>query len=452
MGRKTSGKYESKKPAKMVSKKGRYESPKTDKKATRKKSDIDQEKIEAAEQVLEKYVPMIEELAKASADLLVGVAMRPVHKKLEKIQASFEAKREALDGVKNISKRIDRAIANAAKQEEQRLENFEKRYSPSIRSEDLEDKVGFRTAVTLGRTMIGSFSARVAKTPYTLAARYQALRGNEAKQNELLVMAKNASREVMGGLSKKNFDYLLDTKRIIKTFNAVDDHTTHYEQREAKVDAARGATERFVKRNKDGKVRSEVSLKLAHIGKKRIFKADDRAETIEDIGNWVARKAALKGHHKFARNVANKTVQKSDNLIKKAYNKNRKLIIATERVFDFADRRRKNIENAGIFIENLGKGITREASEEWKEAKDGFSGWMEDIETRREQQKVRRKFKSADRKVSTLSLLQRGAKGVLDMVESSLANAQRAKAAAQLDLEMNPENRKPKETSRGDRG
>ena len=570
MGKK-SGKYESKKPAKMVSRSGKYESKKTDKtadkKETRKKSDIDQEKIEAAEQVLEKYIPMLEELAKASGDILVGVAMRPVHKRLEKIQEAFEAKRNALSGVKEISAKIDRAIANAAKQEETRLENFEKRHVDSIKSEDLEDRVGFRTAVTLGRTMVGSFSARVAKMPYTLAASYQALKGNEVKQRELLVMAKNASREVMGGLSKKNFDYLLETKRIIKTFNKVDDYTTHYEQRGVKVDTTRAATERFVNRNTDGNVRREVSLKLAHIGKKRIFKADDRAELIEDVGNFIARKAALRGKHQFAEAVSEKTVEKSDNLIKKVYNKNRrlyeqldkrvetydsvarvnrkvnaemelrkkssnryantwakrhnetlgtkviklassanmararftaksdmkittlyakavnvlgfsehgrnvteevgmraeerlwdaeianrKLMVNTDRVFGFAERRKANVKNAGEFIENLGKGMASDVSREWKDAKDGFSSWMDDVESRREQQKVRRKFKTADRKIGALSLLQKGAKGVLSMVESSLTNAEEARAAAQLDLDMNPESKKKsKGTSRDDR-
>ena len=81
--------------------------------------------------------------------------------------------------------------------------------------------------------------------------------------------------------------------------------------------------------------------------------------------------------------------------------------------------------------------------------------FLHEIEVRREQQKVKRKFKPASKKINVIKLLESGAQKVLDEVQGSLYDVKQSRAAAQIDLDMNPEkNKKEKQrvkSSREDR-
>ena len=127
---------------------------------------------------------------------------------------------------------------------------------------------------------------------------------------------------------------------------------------------------------------------------------------------------------------------------------NRSIRKNSDRVFGFSEKRAKNRENAGSFMDALKRGISLGSL---KESKGEFSAWIEDVEAKREQQKVKRRFNFAGKKIGMLELLERGAKGVLSKVQGSLGDAREARAAAQLDLEMNPEEKSTKKPTRDDR-
>lgn len=524
--------------------KGKFESSK-------RKSELDEEKIQAAEQVLKKYKPMVEELSGAAWDIISGTTMRPIHTKLEKIQAKYEAKMNALGNVKKVSEALNLNIEGKITQEKGKIEEFEQKQDKDIRSEDLENTVFRRNFKTLSRTMFGSVSARVAKMPYTLAARYQALKGDDKKREELLATAGAIVKDILDDVEAKNIQSMQKTQERIDKFNEVDTKTTHYSMREKKVAAVNTMTSQFLDKNKKGAVRRNISIGLAAIGDGRRFRGNIAAQVIEDVGNFAARKAALLGLDTVADKVAEQTVKKSDKIIRNVGKKNKalynelnrrtqgydnaakvtrstkqnldgkqnraranannweknqkstgfttkvgmkgiklanravtastklvgkgemavtemyaktasvigfdkhgKTVMAnaqsrnearmdqaenfnkglrktTDRVFAFKDRRKQNIKDVGKFFGELGKDVA-----------ESLGDFTSDIEAKRTQQQAKRKFKAADRRVGNLELVTKGAQKVIDLISPSLNDARTEMAAAQAELNLNPERSK----------
>ena len=83
-----------------------------------------------------------------------------------------------------------------------------------------------------------------------------------------------------------------------------------------------------------------------------------------------------------------------------------------------------------------------------KQPKGELSSWMEDIEKRRVAQKVKKRYTATGKKSGVLELLERNSKNVLTRVQTSMHTNRTARAAAQADLDMNPEKNKEKRTSR----
>ncbi|MBR3613907.1 MAG: hypothetical protein IKL55_01865 [Clostridia bacterium] len=543
--------------------------------SSKKKSQAIQEKIDNAKEVLEKEKITFKELSTASVDILTGSIKRPIYQKLESMQATYETKKaELLElyGIKKeeifgdiikYSRNANSSIKSVIEKEVQGIERFEQRMEPLFQSEDIDDSMSFRTIKMYAKTYIGSYSARLARTPYTLAACYQALKGNTRKQEELLSKATRASRKVIDRMRTENRKFAKETEARTRKFNEVDDSTTHYREREASAKSANNATQEYIQKNLNGKFRRKVSIRLSDIGAKRTFRANKVAEKIEDVGNWVARKAAIKGYLGLADKTAKKTIEASDYIMKKAaeinemtYKKTDSIIQGHENVsaisnratreiakaefqakaatnqwikhrgnslkakgiklannaitstttffasndikisefyaraisnlglneksqevmrnarkrtqnvmigaenvnqtmrseFRFSIKRSKNIESSRSFINSLKKGITMGSL---RDKKGEFSSWIDEIEVRREQQKVKRKFKPASKRINVIKLLESGAQKVLDEVQGSLYDVKQSRAAAQIDLDMNPEkNKKGKQrvkSSREDR-
>lgn len=586
--KKAKGKYESSnKKRTPTSYKGKYEKKRETSRYESteriKKSQQDEEKIKAAEAVIEKYRPMLEELSGATWDIISGTIMRPIHEKLEKIQAEFDSRKESLDKVNRYESQINSAIEKRKKAQIEKLEKLEQSLDKDIKSEDLEDKVGMRTMRVLTRTMVGSFSARVSKMPYTLAARYQALMGNDEKRNELLKKARKISGRKVKKIRQKNEAYNNKTRSRVKKFNEVEEQTDNYDMRKSKVEALNGLEDKFLKKNEKGSVRRNISLNIAKTASKRIYRGEKISEIIEDVGNWIGRKAALSGlddiadfASKHTSNLANsvlrtvgkrnnrsyqtlnrrvdaydevastakytieslkrkqiaskskadaweknqtstgfttrigtegvkavnrattssaKFVGKSDMKIAELYAKsvsligfdeygktvaekaeirsqrrmdkaeefNKKLRAGTDRVFGFKERRKENIIAAGKFFKELGGGLNLEITETWNETKGAFGDFMSEIESRKAQHQLKRRFKAAERKESNLGVKESilkyfsdKASSVVRKLDTSLENvrleqqsAQSEKIAAQAELKLNPEKNK-KVTSKKD--
>lgn len=546
---KRDGKFESNEPPKIKSKNGRF---------MQNSGRNVQREIEEARRVLEPEEERYKVLVKASKDILNGTITRPINQKLQKIQDAYEAKKEELFGqIISKSKKIDSSIMNAIEKEMQGISKFEHRLEKKFKSEDLDDSMSFRNIRMYGKTFTGLISARLAKTPYTLAARYQALRGNTEKQQEFLFKATRASRRVIEKLRTQNRKFAKETEARTDKFNEVDDLTTHYREREAKYAEAEKTTSTYLKENsKEEGLKKKVTLRLANIGKKRVYAAAYIAESIEDAGNWVSRKSAIMGGFKIADFAAKKTVKASDYLMDRAIRKNAEAYAKTDDIvqgiedaktasnfgkkkiaikefqstrvangwarikgnslkargirlanyavtsttkffansdmkiseyyaralanlgltekskevmnkaeertlnsmdkaenvnkyvrdtFGFSIKRRRTVDSSRGFMEMIKKGIS---TGQLKQPKGELSSWMEDIEKRRVAQKVKKRYTATGKKSGVLELLERNSKNVLTRVQTSMHTNRTARAAAQADLDMNPEKNKEKRTSR----
>lgn len=546
---KRDGKYESNKPPKIRSNTGRFMQNNT--------RNV-QKEVEEARRVLDDEEKKYEVLVKASNEILKGTITRPINKRLQKIQDAYEAKKEELFGeIIAKSKKIDSSIMNAIEKEMQGFNKFEHRLEAKFKSEDLDDSMSFRNIRMYGKTFRGYISARMAKTPYTLVARYHALRGNKEKQDEFLFKATKASRKVIEKLRTDNRKFAKETEARTDKFNEVDDYTTHYREREAKYNKSKKDTEEYLKANsKEDGLKKKVTLRLADIGQKRIFVAAYVAASIEDAGNYIARKSAIMGGFKIADFAAKQTVKASDYLMDRAARKNLESYAKTDAIvqgiedakkatihgkkeiaikeftstlvanrwakirgnslkargiklannavtsttrffansdmkisefyarslanlgltekskevmdnagkrtlksmddaeeinkyvrdnFGFSIKRRRTVDSSRGFMEMIKKGIS---TGQLKQPKGELSTWMEDIEKRRAAQKVKRRYTSNGKKTNILERLERNSKNILTRVQTSLNTNRTARAAAQADLDMNPEKNKEKRTIR----
>lgn len=306
-------------------------------------------------------------------------------------------------------------------------------------------------------------------------------------------------------------------------------------EREQAVEAEKIESREFYRRNR--KSDSKRSLRVARAGKRRILRANKRAELVENIGKIRARNQASKGKYVDARKISKKAIERSDKIIQKAITKNEKLYgkferkrfikesveattaeineeyakdaensskwneknpdnkiakiingfgkadisvkrftakadmgiaslyarsanfmgfsdhakmvieeiaMATEervrysrvnnenvrasadRVFGFAERRRKNLESAEAFIETLSRDVITGVTEGWTHLNDDLATWLEDIDYKRGQPMPQRNYNLAFASGGYVSnSFQARSRNVLNFVEGSLTGNQR---------------------------
>lgn len=131
-------------------------------------------------------------------------------------------------------------------------------------------------------------------------------------------------------------------------------------EREQKIEAEKVESREFYRRNR--KSDSKRSLKIARVGKRRILKANRRAELVEALGKAIARNQASKGKYASARKISRKAIERSDRIIQKAITKNSKL-------YGKFERKR--------FIKELVKSTTAEINEEYNKDEVNSSEWAE---------------------------------------------------------------------------
>ena len=84
-------------------------------------------------------------------------------------------------------------------------------------------------------------------------------------------------------------------------------------EREQKIQAEKLESREFYRRNR--KSDSKRSLKIAKAGKRRILRANKRAELVENLGKMRARNQASKGNYRDARKTSRKAIEKSNKII-----------------------------------------------------------------------------------------------------------------------------------------
>ena len=444
---------------------------------------LPEDKVKAAKQIIEKCKPAIEEFRNAAEKILKSSQMRPVYNKLLEIQEKYNKKIELMRPVKETSKKVGKQIDATLKEEYIKIEKFEKKHQSDIQSEDLEGAVLFRNSIAAGKVLFGRLSVRLAKTPYTLAARYQALKGDTKKQNQMLMKGSMAARRVIKNIQAENRRYAKETGKRIKTFNAVDDYTTHYKEREDRVEEIDRKNTEYYEATKtaDPKKRSICRAAINKVNS-RTYRGNKLAETIENLGNGLARTSAIIGQHRLAEIVAEKTISVSDDVIKKVAQKNVETLTKADpnrkqttkerlgaiaqnlggdiwetaqiarREFKFREKRAVNAKKARTIFSEAGKEIGEEFSESWKETRDVFKDLVSEMESKRAESKMQRKYTREKAESKPLVLLKTNARRVNDLIRPQLLRVQNV--AAQIDIAMNPEkNRRKnnKEKESGDR-
>ncbi len=137
-------------------------------------------------------------------------------------------------------------------------------------------------------------------------------------------------------------------------------------EREQKIEAEKVESREFYRRNR--KSDSKRSLKIARDGKRRILKANRRAEFVEKLGKAIARDQASKGKYASARKISRKAIKRSDRIIQKAITRNSKL-------YGKFERKR--------FIKELVKSTTAEINEEYNKDEVNSSEWSENNRNRK---------------------------------------------------------------------
>lgn len=133
-------------------------------------------------------------------------------------------------------------------------------------------------------------------------------------------------------------------------------------ERKQKIEAEKIESREFYRRNR--KSDSKRSLKIARAGKKRILRANRRAEMIEILGGISARTQASKGKYATARRTSRNSIKRSDRIIQKAITKNAKL-------YGKFERKR--------FIKELVETTTAEINEEYAKDEENSNKWNEKV-------------------------------------------------------------------------
>lgn len=131
-------------------------------------------------------------------------------------------------------------------------------------------------------------------------------------------------------------------------------------ERKQKIEAEKIESREFYKRNR--KSDSKRSLRIARAGKRRILRANRRAELVEALGKMRARNQASKGKYAEARKTSRKAIERSDRIIQKAITKNAKL-------YGKFERKR--------FIKELVETTTAEINEEFEKDESNSNEWNE---------------------------------------------------------------------------
>lgn len=147
-----------------------------------------------------------------------------------------------------------------------------------------------------------------------------------------------------------------------------------------------------------------------------------------DMGvvSLYARAANFMGFSEHAKSVIEEAAMAAEERVRYSRVDNEKTRVSADRVFGFAERRRKNIESAEIFIDNLSRDVISGISEGWSHLNDDLATWIADIDSRRGQPIGQRNYNLAFAGGGYVSnSFQARSRNVLNFVEGSLTGNQR---------------------------
>ena len=185
-----------------------------------------EEEIEDAKATLNKYKRALKEITSAGKKIMTASVKKSVYTQLERLEKEYNAKKEAIiekynrakdaieDKVDDVKEgmtaagKVGKDITAKAKAQKARNTSFSekqsKRNDERGESTFLSALITKTKVVSDSRTFFGSVSARIAKEPYTLAARWEAIKGSKEKRDEFIEKAEKIASDIQKKASVKN--------------------------------------------------------------------------------------------------------------------------------------------------------------------------------------------------------------------------------------------------------
>lgn len=171
---------------------------------------------------------------------------------------------------------------------------------------------------------------------------------------------------------------------------------------------------------------SKIAKIINGFGKADISIKRFTAKTDMGVASLYARAANFIGFSDYAKMVIEEAAMAAEERVRYSRVDNEKARASADRVFGFAERRRKNLESAEVFIENLSRNVITGLSDGWTHLNDDLATWIEDIEYKRSRPMPQRNYNLAFASGGYVSSsFQSRSRNVLSFVEGSLTGNQR---------------------------
>lgn len=341
-------------------------------KKDKKKSELDQEQIEASKKELAKLKTAIASYSKAAAQLVTATAMKPIHTTIEQISEKYEAAKDEVSRRYGLLVDVEtrRGQQNAkigTKAADQREDSKKVRDEQLGRSRSaiLSTEARMKDAGNGIKTFFGSAAARMAKTPFTFAARWQALRGNEAKAKAMSKEAADLANRVMGAVGKENKRVQRNLgKRITAHKNVVENSESQKARTEARREAEKAAREDFEQTDGDSRARRTLKVAIGLNTRMRAGKGYVLSEIARKGREFAGRTAAVVGRTDAARSVGK--MSSVDARLRKDMSRNSQIRQTVQKNLNSVDYNRGRVARTA---EKIDEGVQRDqrAAEKWVE-------------------------------------------------------------------------------------
>lgn len=171
---------------------------------------------------------------------------------------------------------------------------------------------------------------------------------------------------------------------------------------------------------------SKIAKIINGFGKADISIKRFTAKADMGIASLYARAANFMGFSDHAKMVIEEVAMAAEERVRYSRADNEKTRANVDRVFGFAERRRKNLESAEVFIENLSRNVITGLSDGWTHLNDDLATWIEDIEYKKSRPMPQRNYNLAFASGGYVSnSFQARSRNVMGSIEGALTGNQR---------------------------
>lgn len=288
-------------------------------------------KIEALKKKLAEKMEVLGQYTKAASDIVIGTVMSPIHAGIEKVTAEFEEKKKMVEEristyreVNAGSKKQNEEVRTTRGEQYDQASDFAKTQSDRSESTILSGAAQMEGMASKARSFLGSIKARVDKQGKVFAARWNALKGDKAKAEELLADAGSIASKVMAATEKTNKAHQKKQQKKITSYNKVSARGENQEVAiENATQRANDRTDAFVDKHADASGRRTLVVQtLAKTGQVRTFSGNLRAQIVQRTFDLRAKANAVIGRDAKAQELSQRGGKRSREIMSEAGSRN----------------------------------------------------------------------------------------------------------------------------------